>query len=93
MKIVKTVKVLNNLGLHIRPAAMIVKLLQTKRSCVYFKHKNNKINARSVMGIVSLAAKKNARITIIAIGEDSKKTVKELTEGFKKRFGEKEYES
>jgi len=88
VKIVKKVKVLNELGLHIRPAAMIVKLLQSKYSSVYFRYKKNNVNARSVMGILSLAAKKNAKIAIVVEGSDSENTMEEILEAFKKRFGE-----
>lgn len=89
MKIIKKVKVLNDLGLHIRPAAVIVKLLQSKQSSVYFRYKNDNVNARSVMGLVSLVAKKNAKITVTIEGKDAEKTMKEIIEAFQRKFGER----
>ena len=88
MKITKKIKVKNSLGLHIRPAASIVKILQSKKSSVFFTYKNDTINARSVIGILSLIAKKNADILIHVEGEDAELTIKELTKAFDKCFGE-----
>lgn len=89
MKIVRQVKVKNELGLHIRPAATIVKMLQLSRSIVSFTCNNETINARSIMSILTLVAKKNTKITITVEGEDAKDTMKNLIEAFDVCFGEK----
>jgi len=89
VKLVKKVKVKNNLGLHIRPAAAIVKLLQNTKSKVLFTYKKDTVNAKSIMSILMLAAKKNASITISIDGEDAEEVMKILTSGFEKGFGEK----
>ena len=64
MKVVREVKVKNVLGLHIRPATSIVRLLQTSKSSVHFTYKKVYINARSIMSILMLIAKKNSKIII-----------------------------
>lgn len=89
MKIVRKIKVKNSLGLHTRPAASIVKLLQPRKSSVFFTHKNETINARSIMSILMLAAKKNAVIEVVVDGEDADLTMQHLVAAFEMEFGEK----
>lgn len=89
MKIVRKVKVKNSLGLHTRPAASIVKILQPRKSSVQFTHKHETINARSIMSILMLAAKKNAVIVITVEGDDAEITMQHLTTAFEMEFGEK----
>jgi phosphocarrier protein len=88
MKIVRKVKVKNALGLHTRPAASIVKLLQPRKSSVQFTYKNETINARSIMSILMLAAKKNAVIEIVVEGIDAEATMAHLVAAFEQEFGE-----
>ena len=89
MKIIRQVKVKNELGLHIRPAATIVKILQLSKSTIHFTCNNETINARSIMSILTLVAKKNTKITITVEGDDAKNTMKNLVEAFDVCFGEK----
>lgn len=89
MKLVKKIKVINNLGLHIRPAAAIVKLLQSTKSKVFFTYKKQTINAKSIMSILVLAAKKNAKITISIEGSDANAVMTKLMNNFENGFGEK----
>ncbi len=89
MKIVRKIKVKNSLGLHTRPAASIVKLLQPRKSSVFFTHKNETINARSIMSILMLAAKKNSIIEVTIEGEDAEATMQQLQSAFDMEFGEK----
>ena len=84
----KKVQVKNALGLHTRPATSIVKLLQNCKSDVFFTHKRETINAKSILSILMLAARKNARIMITVDGEDADDTLDKLVEAFENRFGE-----
>lgn len=88
MKLINKVKIKNKLGLHIRPATAIVKLLQSSKSSVFFTYKKDEINARSIMSLLVLAAKKNSYITICVEGEDAKKTMNQLISAFENKFGE-----
>lgn len=89
MKLTCKVKVKNALGLHTRPAAAIVKLLQPRKSSVHFIYKNETINARSIMSILILAAKKNTQLEIVVEGEDAEVTMAQLVAAFDQEFGEK----
>ena len=88
MKLVRQVKVKNDLGLHTRPAAVIVKLLQNCKANVLFTHKRETINAKSILSILMLAAKKNSKITITMEGEDAPQVMEDLVSVFDNRFGE-----
>ncbi len=89
MKLQSKVKVKNPLGLHTRPAAAIVKMLQPLRSSVFFTYKNETINARSIMSILMLAAKKNSLIQVTVEGDDAEMALRMLVRAFEEQFGEK----
>lgn len=89
VKLTCKVKVKNPLGLHTRPAAVIVKLLQPLKSSVYFTYKNETINARSIMSILMLAIRKNSQILITTEGEDAETAMSVIVRAFDEQFGEK----
>ena len=76
------------MGLHTRPATAIVKILQNCQSDVTFAHKKEEINAKSILCILMLAAKKNSLITITVDGEDAKEIMEKLEYAFDNEFGE-----
>jgi len=76
------------MGLHTRPATVIVKLLQNCKSNVSFTYKRETINAKSILSILMLAAKKNSNITITVDGEDASKVMGQLEKAFETGFGE-----
>jgi phosphocarrier protein HPr len=82
------IKVKNALGLHARPATVIVKLLQNTSSAVSFTYKKETVNARSIMSILMLAAPKNSQIVVTIEGEDAEDTMNKLVEAFESEFGE-----
>jgi len=82
------VQVKNKLGLHTRPATVIVKLLQNSKSDVIFKHKKDEVNAKSILSILMLAAQRNSKITIEVEGEDAKETLEKLVQAFENQFEE-----
>ena len=88
MKLTAVVKVKNRLGLHIRPATVIVKMLQGCRSSVFFSLRDQTINAKSIMSLLVLAAQKNAKVTIVVEGEDAESVLEKLLVGFEEQFGE-----
>ena len=89
MKLLRKVRVKNTLGLHARPATVIVKLLQGMASQVSFTYRKETINARSIMSIMMLAATKNSMITVIVDGEDAKETMQKIVDAFENQFGDK----
>lgn len=91
MKLVNKVKVRNDLGLHTRPATVIVKLLQNSKCDVFFTYRRETINARSILSILMLAAMKNSHLTIMVEGpeeQDVQKTMNGLVNAFETCFGE-----
>ncbi len=82
------VKVKNSAGLHTRPASFIVQLLQGTSSSVHFTCRKEKVNAKSIMSLLTLAASKNSLITIDAEGADAEKVIEKLIEAFEHQFWE-----
>lgn len=87
-KVESIVKVQNKLGLHVRPAAQIAKILQARKAKVTLTYKGQAVNARSIMSIMILAAPKNAKLKIEAEGSDAEETLVALLEAFQSKFGE-----
>lgn len=87
-KVEAFVKVKNKLGLHVRPATTIAKILQKRKAKVSLTYKGETVNARSIMSIMILAAPKSAQLKITADGSDAKETLSEILEAFENRFGE-----
>lgn len=88
MKLECEVVVLNPLGLHARPAAYIVEMLKNKRAQVWFSYRGETVSARSIMGVLILAAQKDARIKITVEGDDASDTLQALVEAFECQFEE-----
>lgn len=88
MELQAEVKVRNSFGLHMRPANMIVRILHSKNSDVFFTYKGMTINAKSIVSILSLLAEKNAKILITVRGDDARETMEALLKAFNRRFGE-----
>lgn len=88
MKLVRTVHVKNERGLHTRPATTIVKLLNNSKCDVSFTHQDETINAKSILSILMLAARKDSKITITMNGEDAERTMNSLVDAFENKFGE-----
>ncbi len=88
MKLVRKVRVKNTLGLHTRPATVIVKLLQNCKSDVTFALKREIINAKSILSILMLAAVKNSQITMTVEGVDAEEILEKLVSAFDSGFGE-----
>lgn len=68
----------NDRGLHTRPSTEIVKCAAGFRSHVSLGYQKNQVNAKSILGILMLAASKGAKITVEAIGEDAEEAVSSL---------------
>ncbi|MBA4496199.1 HPr family phosphocarrier protein [Paenactinomyces guangxiensis] len=75
-------KVVVNLqtGLHARPAALFVQVANKFASEIFVVKENKKVNAKSIMGIMSLAVSKGTEITITADGADAEEAVNALAE-------------
>jgi len=87
-KLESLAKVKNKLGLHVRPATTIAKILQKRKAKVTLTYKGESVNARSIMSIMILAAPKNAKLKIEVEGPDAKETLNDLLLAFDNKFGE-----
>ena len=87
-KLVSKLRVRNSMGVHTRPATSIVKLLQHSKSDVFFTHKKETVNAKSILSILMLALHKNAQLTITVEGDDAEETMAKLLNAFNTNFGE-----
>lgn len=78
MVVEKKIVIQNKLGLHARPAALFVQTANKFDCDITVTKGRQEVNGKSIMGIMMLAAGKNATIHIKAQGEDAEKAVEEL---------------
>ncbi len=74
----KAVEIINKLGLHARASAKFTKLASQFNCEVWLTRKDRKINAKSIMGVMTLAASKGSIIEIETIGEDENEAMTAL---------------
>ena len=84
----KEVTIKNRAGIHARPAALIVQVANEFDSEIFMEKNGNKINAKSIMGIITLGAAYNATISVTAEGEDEEAAVAAIVRLFENRFEE-----
>jgi phosphocarrier protein HPr len=84
----REVKIVNKLGIHARPAAEIVKTAGKFKSSVTIIRDDLEVNAKSIMGVMMLAAEFGATIMLRAIGEDADAALDALTAVIANKFGE-----
>ncbi|SHK02431.1 HPr family phosphocarrier protein [Tepidibacter formicigenes] len=84
----KRVIIKNESGIHARPAGVFVKKASEFKSQVEIEFNGKKVNAKSIMGIMSLGLSKGNEINIIANGEDAQEAVNELAALIESGFGE-----
>lgn len=76
----KTVTITNSSGLHARPAAVLVKEASTFKSTIKLVKNGKEVDAKSLLGVMSLAAKQNDELTIRAEGEDAAEAIEKIAE-------------
>lgn len=81
-------KIVNKLGIHARPAAEIVKAAGKFKSNITIVRDDLQVNAKSIMGVMMLAAECGATITLRAIGEDAEAALDSLCAVIANKFGE-----
>jgi len=78
----------NRNGLHARPAAMFVKIAGRYRAEVWVEKDGERVNGKSIMGLMMLAAGKGSKLLILAEGADADKVIADLAQLVDTRFGE-----
>ena len=84
----QVVSIKNESGLHARPAGMFVKKAAEFKSTVEVVAKVKTVNAKSIMGIMSLGLGKGDELKVVANGEDQESAVAALVELIESGFGE-----
>jgi len=84
----REVKILNKLGVHARPAAEIVKAAGKFKSNITIVRDDLEVNAKSIMGVMMLAAEFGAVITLRATGDDADAALDALAAVIAAKFGE-----
>ena len=79
----------NQLGLHARPAALLVETANRYQSEITIQKGKHKINAKSIMGVLMLAAGPGSKITVRAIGPDAERAIAAIEKLIIDNFGEK----
>jgi phosphocarrier protein HPr len=78
----------NRLGLHARAAAKLVTQAAAFKSEIYLERNEQQVDAKSIMGLMMLAASKGTDVTIVANGCDEHEAVESLARLIEERFGE-----
>ena len=81
--------ILNDKGLHTRPSTELVRCAANFTSQITLTYKNTQVNAKSLLGILMLAAERGAKITIEAEGDDAEKAIATLLKLAQNRFNVK----
>jgi phosphocarrier protein len=84
----RNVKVINRAGIHARPSALLVQATKNFKSSIYLQKGVDRINAKSIMGIITLGASYGTELKIIAEGEDEEAAVETLVKLFESKFEE-----
>ena len=83
-------EIINKLGLHARASAKLTQSAGTYASSVWLTRNGRRVNAKSIMGVMMLAAAKGSKITIETDGPDESEAMKALLALIADRFGEGE---
>ena len=78
----------NKPGIHARPAALFVKIANRFTCDIFVEKDGEKVNGKSIMGLMMLAAGPGSRLTIHALGQDASQALAELETLIKRKFDE-----
>jgi phosphocarrier protein len=84
----REIEIINKLGLHARAAAKLTQLAARFASDVDVMRNGRKVNAKSIMGVMMLAAGKGSKITLEVAGPDEEQAMEALCALINDRFGE-----
>ena len=80
----KQLTVLNKLGLHARPCALLAKTAGFFKSSITLTHNNHSVDAKSILGLMTIGT----TLTVTADGPDEDSAIKDITALFDNKFGE-----
>ncbi|TRZ96730.1 MAG: HPr family phosphocarrier protein [Deltaproteobacteria bacterium] len=88
MSVEREFDILNRLGLHARAAAQLVRIANGFSSEIFVVKDGIEVNGKSIMGVLMLAAPKDTRILVRAVGLDAEEAVAAIGELIARKFGE-----
>lgn len=86
--VLKEIKVLNQVGLHARPATFFIQKANEFKSSVWVEKDERRVNAKSLLGVLSLGIAQGTIITIIADGEDEQAAIEAMCHLIESDFAE-----
>jgi len=84
----RMVTIRNRAGMHARPAALLVKTASEFESRIYIEKDSERVNGKSIMGVITLGATYNTPLKIIADGPDETQALDAIQKLFENRFEE-----
>ncbi|BED91646.1 MAG: HPr family phosphocarrier protein [Candidatus Improbicoccus pseudotrichonymphae] len=84
----KTVKVQNENGLLARPSTFFIQKANEFKSVIWIEYENKRVNAKSLLGVLSLSVPQGKEVKLIAEGEDEKKAIDGLVEAIETHFAQ-----
>ncbi|MFC1589849.1 HPr family phosphocarrier protein [Pseudomonadota bacterium] len=90
MPVSREIEIINKLGMHARAAAKFVKLASAFESLIEIERNDRRVNGKSIMGVMMLAASKGSQVTIYADGSDEEESLDQLEQLINNRFDEDE---
>lgn len=86
--VTQDVTINNEVGLHARPATFFIQKANEFKSGIWVEKDERRVNAKSLLGVLSLGIGKGVAITLIADGADEKEAISALSELISGNFGE-----
>jgi len=86
----RDVKVTNKLGLHARASAKLTQLASRFQSVIWIERNGRRVNAKSIMGVMMLAAGMGSTVQLETEGADEQAAIDEIEALFNEKFGEGE---
>jgi phosphocarrier protein HPr len=81
--------IVNSLGLHARPASQLVQIANRHRCEVQIVKDGTSVNAKSIMGVLTLAAARGSRLTVVCEGDDAESAMAAFGKLIEAGFGER----
>jgi phosphocarrier protein len=78
----------NKLGIHARPAALFVKVANRFKCNIFVEKDGEKVNGKSIMGLMMLAAGPGSKLKVYAEGNDASQALTEIQSLLERKFGE-----
>ncbi|NLG53997.1 MAG: HPr family phosphocarrier protein [Clostridiales bacterium] len=84
----KEVYINNQIGLRARPATFFIQKANEFKSSIQVEKEERRVNAKSLLGVLSLGITKGTKVTLVADGADEKEAIEALTELINSNFSE-----